>query len=150
MKKTVVMKSAMKAGKKAKPMKAAMKKAMKAKAMKAKVMKAKAKVMKKKAMKKSVIARGKMAKAMVLRGSKVKTGGGLKKENLKKNKAGRIVSKAASENAKKRYAGSALQKWVKAVQQAKKELNLKGFVIVGGKTAQGRALYAKAKAIYKA
>jgi len=36
------------------------------------------------------------------------------------------------------------------VQQAKKELKMKGMVFVGGKTAQGRALYAKAKAIYKA
>merc|ERR1712232_701115 len=108
------------------------------------------KAMKKKAMKKSIIAKGKLAKAMVLRGSKAKTVGGLKKENLKKNKAGRIVSKKASENAKKRYAGSALQKWCKAVQAAKKDLNLKGMVIIGGKTAQGRALYAKAKALYKA
>merc|ERR1719226_379443 len=135
MKRTVAMK-AMKTGK---PMKA--KAAMKKKAMKA---------MKKKAMKKSVIAKGKMAKAMVLRGSKAKTVGGLKRENLKKNKAGRIVSKKASESSRKRYAGSAFQKWGKAVAQAKKELNLKGFVIVGGKSAQGRALYAKAKAIYKA
>merc|ERR1712151_594292 len=119
------------------------------KAMKAKkVMKAKA--MKKKVMKKSIIARGKLAKAMVLRGSKVKTSGGLKKENLKKNSSGRIVSKAKSDGAKKRYAGSAFQKWTKAVQQARKELNLKGMVAVGGKTAQGKALYAKAKAIYKA
>merc|ERR1719517_121424 len=100
----------------------------------------------KKAMKKSIIAKGKMATAMVLRGSKAKTVGGLKKENLKKNKEGKIVSKKASESSKKRYAGSALQKWGKAVAQAKKELNLKGFVIVGGKSAQGRALYAKAKA----
>merc|ERR1712003_387943 len=108
------------------------------------------KAMKKKAMKKSIIAKGKMAKAMVLRGSKAKTSGGLKKENLKKNKAGKIVSKKASENAKKRFAGSALQKWVKACQAARKELNIKGFSIIGGKTAQGRALYAKAKALYKA
>merc|ERR1712228_672546 len=86
-------------------------------------------------MKKSVIARGKLAKAMVLRGSKVKTSGGLKKGNLRKNKAGRIVSKAASDRAKKAYAGSAIQKWTKAVQQARKELNLKGMVFVGGKTA---------------
>merc|ERR1719491_2013514 len=101
-------------------------------------------------MKKSVIARGKRAKAMVLRGSKVKTSGGLKKENLRKNKAGKVVSKAASDHAKKAYVGSALQKWIQAGQQARKELNLKGMVFVGGKTAQGRALYAKAKAIYKA
>merc|ERR1719491_1341166 len=104
----------------------------------------------KKAMKKSVIAKGKLAKAMVLRGFKVKTSGGLKKDNLKKNKEGRIVSKAASDRAKKAYVGSAIQKWNKAVQQAKKALNMSGMVFVGGKTAQGRALYAKAKVIYKA
>merc|ERR1712151_923413 len=128
-------------------------KAMKAKAMKTKAMGAmkvvKAKAMKK-AMKKSVVAKGKLAKAMVLRGSKVKTSGGLKKDNLKKNAQGKVVSKKASDRSKKAYVGSALQKWGKAVQAAKKELNLKGFIIVGGKSAQGRALYAKAKALYKA
>merc|ERR1712087_31152 len=134
--------AAMKTKKTAMKAKAAMKKAMKKAAMK--------KAMKKKAMKKSVIAKGKLAKAMVLRGSKVKTSGGLKKDNLKKNKAGKVVSKKASDRSKKAYVGSALQKWGKAVQAAKKELNLKGFIIVGGKTAQGRALYAKAKALYKA
>merc|ERR1712238_5699 len=51
--------------------------------------------MKAKVMKKSVIAKGKMAKAMVMRGSKEKTGGGLKKESLRKNKGGKIVSKKA-------------------------------------------------------
>merc|ERR1712085_231875 len=113
---------------------------------KVKVMKA----MKKKAMKKSVIAKGKMAKAMVLRGSKEETSGGLKKDSLRKNKDGKIVSKKASDLAKKRYVGSALQKWFKACQAARKVLGLKGFQPVGGKTAQGRALYAKAKALYKA
>merc|ERR1712161_116657 len=131
-------KKTMKAAMKAKVMKKA--KAMKkGKVMKkVKVMKA----MKKKAMKKSVIAKGKRAKAMVLRGSKEKTSGGLKKDNLRKNKGGRIVSKKASDRAKKAYAGSALQKWAKACQAARKELGLKGMVPMGGKTAQGRALYA--------
>merc|ERR1712161_47638 len=125
-----------------------MKAAMKAKVMKkAKAMK-KAKVMK--AMKKSVIAKGKFAKAMVLRGSKEKTSGGLKKDSLRKNKGGRIVSKKRSDLAKKKYAGSALQKWTKECQAARKELGLKGMVLMGGKTAQGRALYAKTKALYKA
>merc|ERR1712194_99622 len=63
-------------------------------AMKAKVIK---KAKKKKAMKKSVIAKGKMAKAMVMRGSKEKTSGGLKKDSLRKNKGGKIVSKKASD-----------------------------------------------------
>merc|ERR1712238_161405 len=76
---------------------------------KAKAMK-KAKVMKamKKAMKKSIIAKGKMAKAMVLRGFKEKTSGGLKKDSLRKNKSGKIVSKKMSDRGRKAYAGSAL------------------------------------------
>merc|ERR1711966_330938 len=98
---------------------------------------------KKKAMGK--IATGKMAKAMVFRGSKAKTTGGLEKSALIKSKTGRIVSKKQSVSAKKRYAGSALQAWTKAVQKARKELRVTGFVAVGGKTATGKALYAKAK-----
>merc|ERR1711957_1015085 len=74
----------------------------KVKAMKAKAMK-KAKVMKamKKAMKKSIIATGKLAKAMVLRGFKEKTSGGLKKDSLRKNKSGKIVSKKMSDRGRK-------------------------------------------------
>merc|ERR1712085_131437 len=99
MKKAAGAMKTMKAAMKAKVMKKA--KAMKAKAMKkVKVMKA----MKKKAMKKSVIAKGKVAEAMVLRGSKEKTSGGLKKDSLRKNKGGKIVSKKKSERAKKAYA----------------------------------------------
>merc|ERR1719330_1887781 len=90
--------AAMKSMKAARPamkaaMKAAMKPAMKA-AMKA-VMKAK------KAMKVSKIARGKMARSVVFRGNKEKTGGGMTKDQLVKSKSGKIVSKAASARAKK-------------------------------------------------
>merc|ERR1719274_236166 len=49
------------------------------------------KVMKKKSV--SKIAHGQMAKAMVLRGSKEKTVGGLTAKDLTKNKYGKIVSK---------------------------------------------------------
>merc|ERR1712161_32879 len=108
------------------------------------------KAMKKKAMKKSIIATGKLAKAMVLRGFKEKTSGGLKKDSLRKNKSGKIVSKNMSDRGRKNYAGSALQQWAKACQVARKDLGLKGFQPVGGKTATGRALYAKTKALYKA
>merc|ERR1711957_1045958 len=128
----------------------------KVKAMKAKAMK-KAKVSPpsrdrslRQAMKKSIIATGKLAKAMVLRGSKEKTSGGLKKDSLRKNKSGKIVFKKMSDRGRKNYAGSALQKWAKACQVARKELGLKGFQPVGGKTAKGKALYAKTKALYKA
>merc|ERR1719240_641420 len=101
--------------------------------------------MKKKAMKKSVIAKGKRAKSSVFRGTKVKTTGGLKKSDLKKNKAGRIVSVKASANAKKGKS----YKWVLAVKAARVQLKIKGFCPVGGKSAAGKALLAKAKSIYK-
>merc|ERR1712060_77040 len=100
--------------------------------------------------KKSVIAKGKLAKAMVLRGSKTKTSGGLTASGLMKNKRGKVVSKQASATHKKAYKGSKAEAWANACKQARKQLNLKGFVPFGGKTAAGKALYAKAKAIYNA
>merc|ERR1719498_1006106 len=96
--------------------------------------------------KKSVVARGRGAKARVFKGKKTKTVGGLTKGDLKKNKAGKVVSKAASDAAKKRYAKT-LKPWADAVKAARKALGLTGFVAVKGKTAQGKALYAKAKAL---
>merc|ERR1719291_601627 len=103
----------------------------------------------KKAIKKSQIATGKRAKASVFRGTKSKTSGGLTKDKLTKNKAGRIVSKAASAASKKKYA-KGIGLWNKAVMTARKELGIKGFQAVGGKSAQGKALYAKAKSLYSA
>merc|ERR1719324_2200094 len=102
--------------------------------------------MKKKAV--SKIARGRFAKALVLRGTKEKTTGGLKKEGLFKNKWGRVVSKKASANGKRRFQN--IRGWSTALATARKELHLAGFVAINGKTAAGRALYAKAKAIYAA
>merc|ERR1719414_1022840 len=110
-------------------MKPAMKPAMKA-AMKAK-----------KAMKVSKIARGKMARAVVFRGGKEKTGSGMTKDQLVKSKSGKIVSKKAS-------ATSPLKKWMVALKAARKQLNISGFAACGGTTAQGKALYAKTKSIY--
>merc|ERR1712066_803094 len=97
----------------------------------------------------SVIAKGKNAKAAVFRGSKKKTLSGMTKDKLMKNKSGKIVSKARSANSKKRWASSGLKAWCDAVKAARKALNLKGFVAVGGKSATGKALYAKAKALLK-
>merc|ERR1712203_107933 len=96
-----------------------------------------------KAMKKvSMIAKGKRARAAVLAGRKVKTASGLKKSDLIKSKTGKIVSKKASSAGKKAYKN--ISGWTKAVQKAKKELGLKGFVAV----KKGSALYTKAKALY--
>ena len=129
------------------PMKNAMK-VMKSSAMKAKTsMKAKAmKVMKKKAV--SKIATGKRAKSVVFRGSKEKTTGGLAKSQLMKNKRGKVVSKKM--HARGKTIQKFVQQWLDAVMTARKELGIKGFCAVGGKSAQGKALYAKAKALYAA
>merc|ERR1712149_103118 len=121
-------------------------KAMKAMAaMKAmKAMKAMAAMKAMKAMKVSKIAKGKYKKALVFRGSKEKTSGGLKKSDLIKNANGKIVSKKQSTAAKKRF-GSTLKKWTDAVKAARKSLGLKGFVAV----KKGTPLYTKAKANYR-
>merc|ERR1712050_491287 len=105
-----------------------------------------------KAMKKTVstIARGRGAKSRVFRGTKAKTSGGLTRDGLIRNKYGRIVSKKASAAARKKAANSGFSAWGKAVGKARKELGLKGFVAIGGKSASGKALYAKAKAILAA
>merc|ERR1712241_959430 len=121
------------------PMKAAAMKTKKASTMKTmKTMKAK---------RVSKIARGKMARAQVFRGKKEKTQGGMTKATLVKNKHGKIVSKAASARAKRNFANSGIKAWADAVKAARKALNLTGFVAIGGKSATGKALYAKAKAL---
>merc|ERR1711881_765010 len=102
-----------------------------------------------KAMKASKVAKGKRAKSSVFRGTKAKTSGGLTKDKLTKNKAGKVVSKARSAASKKMYA-KGIGLWNKAVMTARKELGIKGFQAVGGKSAQGKALYAKAKSLYNA
>merc|ERR1719162_940264 len=114
----------MKKGKAMKGMKAAMKVMKKGQAMK-----------RMKAMKKSIIAHGKRAKSSVFRGTKTKTGGGLTKEKLTRNKAGRVVSKAASASSKKTYAKSGAKTWADAVKAARKALGVVGFVPIGGKSA---------------
>merc|ERR1719240_2360390 len=96
-----------------------------------------------KAMKVSKIAKGKLARSVVFRGSKEKTQSGLKKSDLMKNKRGRIVSKKAHASAKKRF--SNVSGWVKAVQQARKALGVKGFAAI----KKGSPLYKKAKELYK-
>merc|ERR1712236_23111 len=97
---------------------------------------------KRKAMKVSKIARGKFRNVLVFRGTKAKTVGGNTKNDLMKNKHGRIVSK-------KQNARGQRNKFPKAVVAARKALGLKGFVPIGGKTAKGQALLKKARSLYK-
>merc|ERR1712021_322006 len=89
----------------------------------------------------SIIGRGRLAKVQVLKGAKSKTVGGLTAKDLVKNKSGRVVSRKRSQIGKK-------SEWMKACQSARKALGIKGFCAVGGKKADGKALYAKAKEIY--
>merc|ERR1719263_2603643 len=98
------------------------------------------KAMKKKTI--SKIAKGKYRKAVVFRGGKEKTSGGLTKSALIKNKTGKIVSKKASAAGKKAF--KHIKGWIVAVQKARQELGVKGFVAI----KKGSAIYKKAKEFY--
>merc|ERR1711896_122107 len=112
-----------------------------AKAMKAMKAAKAMKAMKKKTV--SKIAKGRFAKAVVLRGNKEKTAGGLTKSDLTRNKNGKIVSKKQSAAAKKSFANT-VGPWMKAVKKARAALKLKGFVAI----KKGSPLYIKAKEFY--
>merc|ERR1740121_3616952 len=94
----------------------------------------------------SIIAKGVQAKSQVLKGKKVKTSGGLTKDMLMKNKRGKVVSKKRHAAGSKIY--KAVKKWTECVISARKALRLKGFVAINAKKPEGKALYAKAKALY--
>merc|ERR1719198_540657 len=97
----------------------------------------------------SKIAKGKFATATVFAGRKEKTASGMTKAKLIKNKKGKIVSKSRSALAKSRYA-KGLGRWTAAVVAARKALGITGFLTVNGKSAQGKAVYAKARSIFEA
>merc|ERR1711886_5430 len=101
------------------------------------VMKKKAAMKAMKVMKKKAAMKAMMAKAMVLRGSKAKTVGGLTAKDLTRNKAGKIVSKKLSAKGKK-------SPWIQAVAKARKALKITGFAAI----KKGSPLYAKAKEFY--
>merc|ERR1712093_535625 len=95
----------------------------------------------------SKIARGRYAKALVYRGTKAKTTGGLTSDMLIKNKRGKIVSKRKSAAGKRMYGN--IKAWVEAFMSARKALHVQGFHPVNGKSLQGKALYFKAKSFFK-
>merc|ERR1712072_1667258 len=96
-----------------------------------------------KSSKRSKIARGRGAKARVFRGKKEKTASGLTKQMLMKSKRGKVVSKKSHASGKKAF--KRIQAWVASVKAARKALQFKGFVPIGGRSARGKALYAKSK-----
>merc|ERR1719436_1227827 len=93
------------------------------------------------------VAKGKFARALVLRGKKERTVGGLKSSALMRNKRGKIVSKRASANGKQRYKN--VEDWIAALMEARGLLQTKGFVAINGKSLQGKALYVRAKALWR-
>merc|ERR550525_18742 len=106
--------------------------------------------MKKRVKRVSKIAKGKYAKALIFKGAKgkVKTASGLRKEDLMKNKRGKVVSKRSAMHGRSAY--KYICKWTAAVVAARKALAMTGFVAINGKNREGKALYAKAKSLYNA
>merc|ERR1719456_1125813 len=99
-----------------------------------------------KAMKRiSKIAKGRLAKFLVFKGTKEKTKSGLTKDDLVRNKAGKIVSRKKSALGKK---FDRVKGWRKAVMKARAVMGMAGFVAMNGQTAQGKALYAKTRSFY--
>ena len=90
----------------------------------------------------SPIAKGVFARASVFSGTKTRTQGGLKKSDLMRSKTGKIVTKAQHAAGKKAY--NRIKGWTVAVKKARKDLGVKGFVVV----KKGTALYKAAKAHY--
>merc|ERR1711997_798576 len=88
-------------------------------------------------------------KWQVFSGSKVKTIGGLKKSDLVLNKAGKVVSRKASQRARNSKNGKKIIAWAAATKSARKALGVKGFCPVGGSSRQGQALLAKVRSLYR-
>merc|ERR1712032_1512198 len=93
------------------------------------------------------VAKGRLARALVLRGKKERTVGGLRSTALMRNSRGKIVSKRASANGKQRYKN--IEDWTAALMEARGLLQTKGFVAVNGKSLQGKALYVRAKSLWR-
>merc|ERR1712113_611532 len=96
--------------------------------------------MKRTSMKMKAMSTKKVAKVLVWKGRSQKTQGGLMKSALKKNKSGKIVSVKRSNNAMKGKSS----KWIAAVNKARKQLKIKGFVAI----KKGTTLYKTAKSLY--
>jgi len=85
-------------------------------------------------------------RSQVFRGSrlKVKTTGQTKND-LMKNRRGKIVSKKANAAGRRTFKRNGLDKWNKAFMQARKNLKIKGFV----PCKKGSKLYKEAMRLYK-
>jgi hypothetical protein len=124
--------------------KKSMKKAMKG--MKRRSMKAKKSMKKRSMRKKRVSVIGK--RVSVFHGTKHHTSGGLTKNDFKKNRTGRIVSKKKSDAAKRRFSKT-IGKWAVATKNARRQLGIRGFQAVGGRSTRGQALLKKVRSLVK-
>ena len=80
-----------------------------------------------------------------MRGTRTKVATtGQSKAQLMKSKSGKIVSKKANAAGKRAFKRNGLGKWLKAVQQARKQLKVTGFVAI----KKGSKLYNAARKIY--
>merc|ERR1719261_854111 len=93
----------------------------------------------------SKVAKGRLAKYLVVKGTKEKTVSGLTKDDFVRNKAGKLVSRKKSALGKK---FDRVKGWREAVMKARAVMGMRGFVAMNGRTAQGKALYAKTKSFY--
>lgn len=89
------------------------------------------------------------SRAQVWHGTKAKTRGGLTRADLKKNKAGKLVGRKASAAGLHSAGYRKIREWANAVHKARRSIGAKGFVPVGGRTAQGHALYKAAQSFLK-
>jgi len=70
----------------------------------------------------------------------------LRASDLIKNQYGKIVSKKASEAARKKVqSGSGIGKWTQCVKKARQEMNITGFLAI----KKGTPVYERAQEIYK-
>ena len=91
------------------------------------------------------VATGTYAKATVLAGRKEKTASNLTKDHLKKNRKGKVVTKAASAAGEAKF--KHIQPWVNAVRAARLQLGVAGFGKLQGKLLKtARRIYAETKA----
>merc|ERR1719409_1026046 len=84
----------------------------------------------------SKVAKGRLAKYLVVKGTKEKTVSGLTKDDFVRNKA--ALGKKFDR----------VKGWREAVMKARAVMGMRGFVAMNGRTAQGKALYAKTKSFY--
>merc|ERR1712093_157063 len=93
----------------------------------------------------SKVAKGRLAKHLVFKGTKEKTVSGLTKDDIIRNKAGKLVSRKKSALGKK---FDRVKNWRESFMKARAAMGVRGFVAMNGQTAQGKALYAKTRSLY--